>query len=639
VTRSELRRALALTPETARLPLVAPMIELAGTDAASRLEAVETLAAYVFDRAGGAILATSEARARWLDGPLFTWIGPGNAAPFDDAIAALIVGPALVRGAELARAPRAHRFAPRADDTIAVAVACLPADARERVLLELAGEDGPDEATLALSALQCGRAVAWTPPLVDTAIGEHVVEKLCRLLARDRPRPLLEAAARLLGPIAAGGGSLAARIRDTALAAIDVFDVPAYASFADEVRALATPRELPELQHWRQEPARQLATAAAFVLGYAAPRAREAFVAHRALVLDRPGAGHLDLSAAFVDGLIAACHVDALAELATQLVSAGREIDALAIAARIPLDLLAPGIIGELDVGSEGRRMLACEACELLPPDPDVDDALAARLTDPSPDVVTAASRALDARGQRTRVAEHAARETAPLRRAIARAVCGELDAETIAELARDALPRASDGGVAPTAQLLADRLFADASGHGLELASELVREIPAVLVAIAPAIAARGERDIGVIAAPAAHAMFAAAVQQLVASPLRDPDSAALALYMLARISAGDRALAARIVDALTRDQLPASTLVAALGELRVADDVTASALAPLVAASQAIGERVLAASVCGRALPAEHGAWNDVRTLGELGTIAGAAAWAALRDRARRS
>jgi hypothetical protein len=639
VTRAELRRALALMPETARLPLAARVVELAGHDAASRLEAVETLAAYVFDRAGGAILATSEARARWLDGPLFTWVGPGNAAPLDDALAALLVGPALVQGAELARAARTHRFAPRADHAIAIAVACLPPDTRERALAQLAGEHGPDEGTLALSALQCGRIVAWSPSLMDTAPGERAVDTLCRLLVRDRPRPLLEVAARLLGPIAAAGGPLAARIRDVALAALTVVDAPVFASFADEVRTLATPRALPELQRWQQEPARQLATASAFVLGYAAPRSREAFVAHRALVLDRPGAGQLDLSAAFVDGLIAACHVDALTELAAQLVTAGRELDALAIAARIPLDALAPGIVGELDVGSEPRRALACEACELLPAGDEIDEALAARLSDPSPDVVTAAARALDARGQRARIATHAARETAPLRRAIANATCGTLDAETIAELARDALPRAGDDGVAPTAQLLADRLFADASGRGLEVASDLVREIPAVLVALAPAVAAAGERDVGILAAPAAHALFATVVEQLTAPPIRDPDSAAIALYLLARLSAGDRELAARVAAALANDELPAPMLVAALGELRVADDATARALAPMLAASQAIGERVVAASVCGRALPAGHAAWDDVRALTELGTIAGAAAWVALRDRARRA
>jgi hypothetical protein len=55
------------------------------------------------------------------------------------------------------------------------------------------------------------------------------------------------------------------------------------------------------------------------------------------------------------------------------------------------------------------------------------------------------------------------------------------------------------------------------------------------------------------------------------------------------------------------------------------------------MVAGDQPIGARVLAAAACGRALPIDHPAWTDVRALLELGTIARAAAWTALRDRAR--
>jgi hypothetical protein len=90
-------------------------------------------------------------------------------------------------------------------------------------------------------------------------------------------------------------------------------------------------------------------------------------------------------------------------------------------------------------------------------------------------------------------------------------------------------------------------------------------------------------------------------------------------------------------IADALAETDGYAANLIAALGELRVATPRTAAVLAPLLAADQPIGNRVIAAAVCGRALPRDHAAWADVRELLKLGTIARAAAWAALRDRAR--
>jgi hypothetical protein len=92
-------------------------------------------------------------------------------------------------------------------------------------------------------------------------------------------------------------------------------------------------------------------------------------------------------------------------------------------------------------------------------------------------------------------------------------------------------------------------------------------------------------------------------------------------------------------IADALVADDGFAGNLVGALGELRAPTAGTAKALAPLLDPGAAIGARVACAAVAGRALPADHPAWSAVRELLQLGTIARAAAWSALRDRARRA
>jgi hypothetical protein len=105
----------------------------------------------------------------------------------------------------------------------------------------------------------------------------------------------------------------------------------------------------------------------------------------------------------------------------------------------------------------------------------------------------------------------------------------------------------------------------------------------------------------------------------------------------LLAHVSAGDTTLADVIADALAATDGYAANLIAALGEVRVSTPRTGEVLATLLAADQPIGARVMAAAVCGRALPADHAAWAHVRELLGLGTIARAAAWAALRDRAR--
>ncbi len=120
------------------------------------------------------------------------------------------------------------------------------------------------------------------------------------------------------------------------------------------------------------------------------------------------------------------------------------------------------------------------------------------------------------------------------------------------------------------------------------------------------------------------------------------DPDAGielgTLALALLAHVSAGDTTLADVIADALDQTNGYAANLIAALGELRVATPRTGAVIAKLLSPEQPIGARVMTAAICGRALPTDHAAWKHVEELTGLGTIARAAAYAALRDRARR-
>jgi hypothetical protein len=259
-SRAEVRRALARLPDAGQAGLAGALGELIAGFADAR----EVLAAYLLDPAGGAILATSEALAAWLDGPLFTWVGPGNAAPVDDQVAALLAAPALLDGDRLAARLVRARFAPRADDAIALAVAALPASARAAAVEALLADGGPEPELLALSVLQCGRAVAWSPELLEQPIGERVVGALIALLAPARPRPLLDEVARALGPIAAHSGTLAARVREAALAGLAALaPVAAPTSFAAEVATIGRTRALPDEDRMRAQPRRDVASACA----------------------------------------------------------------------------------------------------------------------------------------------------------------------------------------------------------------------------------------------------------------------------------------------------------------------------------------------------------------------------------------
>ena len=613
-SRAAVRRAIADLPDAGRLTLAAPFADVA----AGLPEAIELLVGYLFDPRGGALLATSDARAAWLERPLFTTVGPGNHAPVDDVIAALVAGPVLAKGGALSPVVIQQRFAPRADDAVAVAVAALPPAAQAVALEQLFANPGPDAATLALSTVQCGRVLAWSTDLLDVPVADGIVTALLALLHPSRPRPLLELVARALGPLAATSGSHGARIRDAAFAGIEAGHRPPPSSFAAEIAAIGKPRGLPDQDRMMALPAREVAAACAYILGFAAPNDRAAFTAHRVLVLDRPDGG--DLLEPFVDGLVAGAHTPAVGELASSLLLEGGAgaITALGLAAALPLDAIAGELIAQLDAESPLHRALACAAVELLEA-PEVDAAVALRLGDPSPEVAAAAARTLVARDRRDLIDDHGAREPNPIRKAIAAAALGDLGVPVIGELVNGLLADLDDepADASPIANLIGGA--PDAAG----------------LLALA---ATDNARDVGVLAPPTVRSYFATVALRIATSPEVGAELGTLALCLLARVSAGDTTIADVVADALAETDGYAGNLVAALGELRVATPRTSEVLAGLVAPDQAIGARVLASAVCGRAIAANHAAWSHVRELLELGTIARAAAWSALRDRARR-
>ncbi|HUJ63302.1 MAG TPA: hypothetical protein VLX92_32610, partial [Kofleriaceae bacterium] len=337
---------------------------------------------------------------------------------------------------------------------------------------------------------------------------------------------------------------------------------------------------------------------------------------------DRPG--EHALLGPFVDGLVQGAHVSALASLAAEMLAGDDGGTALDLAARLPLDPIAGALVGQLEHPSPVRRVQACAAVVLLD-HAAVDPTLAARLADASPDVAAAATRALRERGRTDLLA------SAP-RRASVTVGRGELAVPALGELVQHALIAHAEQQPSPCAALAAEVLLG--SPAGLELAADLIANAPEALYVLA---APRAEQDAGVLAPPGPRAGFARAALGLAAAGPGD-ELGALALYTLARLSAGDATLAEVVADALAASDGQAALLVAALGELRVASEPVAAALAPLLDPAQPIGARVLAAAVCGRALPRDHAAWAQVRELGSLGSLAGAAAWSALRDRARR-
>ena len=196
LTRASVQRLVALTPTGARSELRSTLVqpELAGALPLEDLE--RQVAEYLLDPVGRPLVGT------WLAGSqIVRMTGPSCGVPIGDDVAAIIAAPRFVANDRLTEALQRARFAPRADDAIAAAVARLSADGAVAAINALAGNPGPDEEQLHLALLQAGRALSWRPELADR-VGEHV-DALLGLLDRGSPQPLLHAVALGLGPIAA----------------------------------------------------------------------------------------------------------------------------------------------------------------------------------------------------------------------------------------------------------------------------------------------------------------------------------------------------------------------------------------------------------------------------------------------------
>jgi len=299
-TRADVRRLLALAPDGSAHGLHAALALLAPPGAASRLRD------YAFDRQARPLGAD-------LGGPLFVPVA-GGVAPIDERIPAILGAPAVAFAddalpIELLR----FRFSPRADDLVALAIAHQPLPMQPGLLAQLAADLGPDPDVLALSVVQCGRVLAWAPHLLEWPIAEEIIAGLLALLDANRPEPLVALAARALAPLAPRGGPLPELIRAQA-------------------RALVT-----------RAPA--LARAGAYILGFAE---------------DPAGA----MVETFLDGLVAAANVARLADLVAGALHAGDEAAGLALAARVPLDPLAPAFRAALDDPELGA--LAADALVLI---------------------------------------------------------------------------------------------------------------------------------------------------------------------------------------------------------------------------------------------------------------------------------
>ncbi len=214
-------------------------------------------------------------------------------------------------------------------------------------------------------------------------------------------------------------------------------------------------------------------------------------------------------------------------------------------------------------------------------------------------------------------------------------AVVGELVTGALADL--DGIDVATaefdTDDVAPVTRLLADALLTTVAG--LDTAINLMAGVHDAVGLLALASLPGAARDVGILAPPQVRTRLAQATIAI-AEDEGDGELGSLALFLLARMSAGDETIAAEVAGSLTATDGHAGTLITALDELRVASTATGEALAPFLEPGSPIGARV--AAVAGRVLPDGPPAWAHVRELLALGTIARAAAWTALRDRVRR-
>jgi hypothetical protein len=641
LTRASVRRLVALTPQGARSELRATLVqpELAGPLALEELE--RHFAAYVLDPRGLPILAATEHDRAWLArSQIMRMTGPACAVPLGDDLAAIIAAPRFVDHDRLVEPLQRARFAPRADEAMAAAVASLTADGAVAAITALAVNPGPDEAHLHLALVQAGLALSWRPELADR-LAEHV-DALLALLDRSSPQPLLHAIARGLGPVAA----VSPRVRDAVLERLRVARQRiggrrAGGSFLGELQALDRTRSMPDEDYYMTLPDRQVAAAAAEILGRSAERlGREAFNTLRMNVLD----GELGdaLLPSFIDGLIAAAAVSPLGELVAQLLeSADEEAKSLGlhVAAQVPLD-----DCGQLVIVCLGDRRASVRAAAVLST-ASLEAELAvphllARLDDPAPEVCARAARSLLDFGQTELVAERqmpgelaigkTRERTAAIRAALA-PVTIDVAGVLLAQVAGQA-ELVDDPREAPLLEALASALRG--STEGLRIAAAFVREIPEALPIVALALSDLDDDTTPLLLDDATRAELASVLEPIIAN---GDEAGMIALELLARCSFGERRMVELIVDAAAREDGYAQHILAALAHVRVRSERAATLLARWLDDREYLPATLLAAGVAGVTVPVDHRLWQPIRELLTLGTHAATAAYTALANRHR--
>jgi hypothetical protein len=219
-------------------------------------------------------------------------------------------------------------------------------------------------------------------------------------------------------------------------------------------------------------------------------------------------------------------------------------------------------------------------------------------------------------------------------RTAAARAALPDASAEVVSvllALAAEEIERAPDAEDAPLVAALTSILRG--STEGILLAAELVAEVPDTLPIVALALA--GDGDVPSVALPAAlRAELARTLDPIIEA---GDEAGMLALETLSRFSLGDAAMIDRIVDAGDRTEGYAQQVLAALSNIRRRSERAAAALAPWLESREHLGATIMAAAVAGVVLPQSHRLWAQVRELYGLGSVAAAAAHAALIRRVR--
>jgi hypothetical protein len=636
LNRASVRRLLALFPDAGRAELRSTLSEPELAGPVDDLE--RRFGDYLLDPCGRPLVGDDAWFARSF---LLRPLAPGCAVPIGDDVAAIVAAPRWLEGARLGDALLRGRFASRADEAVAAAVAQLPAEAALAAIHQLAAEPGPDEPQLHLALLQAGRALAWRRDLIDGA--GAIVDRLLALLERRSPRPLLQALCGILGPLAATAPAVRTAVLERARDARQKIEGhrSGGGGFLAELQALDRPRTLPDEDFYRTLPDREVMEAASEILGRSAEDLdRGAFGALQAEVLE----GELGnaMMPRFVDGLIAAAALEPLTELVAHLLAdPDHEPRALGlhIAAQIPLDECADAYLACLEDRREELRARAVLAVRMLRAEVAVP-ALVRRLDDPDPGVCARAGLALVELGQAAVIRE---------RRMPGELAIGKTRERTAAALAALPEPSLDVAGVllplvagrAEIADDAADEPLVEAatallrgSADGIRIAAAFVREIPDALPIIALALAGTDDDPTPLVLPPELRAELASALDPIIDG---GGDAGFLALETLARFSPGDAAMVERIAGMAAREEGYAQHVLAALAYVRRRSERAADLLAPLLEDREHIPATVLAAGVAGVALPVDHRLWDQVRELLALGTHAAAAAHGALVARRR--